>query len=287
MTITALPDAPSPSDTPTQFNSKAFAWVAALDTFTTEANALASAVDSDALTATTQAGIATTKASEASASADDAEAQASGTVATGSAKDWATKTDAEVVAGQGYGAKKYAEDASASASTASGAATSAINAFDQFDDRYLGAKASDPSTDNDGDPLVTGALYYRVGDGMRAWNGTAWEAAYLPASGYATLTGTETLTNKTIRQMVQVISTNTAAAASNVYVFSASATLTLPATPTAGDWVAFSNRSATTTPVIARNGSNIMGLAEDLTLDNVNASGTLVYADATRGWVFA
>lgn len=97
---------------------------------------------------------------------------------------------------------------------------------------------------------------------------------------------TQTLSNKTIREMTSVISGNTNAVASTVYVFTATLTLTLPATPTAGDWVGFVNRSATTTPVIGRNGSNIMGLAEDLTVDNINGLGTLMYADATRGWVF-
>jgi hypothetical protein len=53
-----------------------------------------------------------------------------------------------------------------------------------------------------------------------------------------------------------------------------------------GDMVMFANRSGTTTPVIARNGQNIMGLAENMTLDNNNHFGTLVYADATRGWIF-
>jgi len=88
------------------------------------------------------------------------------------------------------------------------------------------------------------------------------------------------------RQTVNVISTNTTAVASRTYVFTATLTLTLPASPTAGDWVMFSNRSATATPVIGRNGQNIMGLAEDLMVNNVNYFGTLVYADATRGWIF-
>jgi hypothetical protein len=88
------------------------------------------------------------------------------------------------------------------------------------------------------------------------------------------------------RETINVISTNTTAVASRTYVFTATLTLTLPSSPTAGDFVMFSNRSATSTPVIGRNGSNIMGLAEDMTVDNVNYFGTLVYADATRGWIF-
>ena len=82
-----------------------------------------------------------------------------------------------------------------------------------------------------------------------------------------------------------VISTNTAAQNGYFYVLTASLTLTLPASPAAGDWVSVVNRSTTTTPVIARNTKNIMGLAENLTLDSVNASISLVYTDATRGWV--
>jgi hypothetical protein len=69
-------------------------------------------------------------------------------------------------------------------------------------------------------------------------------------------------------------------------VFTATLTLTLPASPAAGDMVMFSNRSATTTPVIGRNGQNIMGVAEDMTVNSVNYFATLVFADATRGWIF-
>jgi hypothetical protein len=84
---------------------------------------------------------------------------------------------------------------------------------------------------------------------------------------------------------MQVIGSGTTAVASRVYVLTASLTLTLPASPAAGNWVSVSNRSGTTTPVIARNGQNIMNLAEDMTIDNSTASFTLTFADATRGWV--
>jgi hypothetical protein len=82
-----------------------------------------------------------------------------------------------------------------------------------------------------------------------------------------------------------VISTTTAAVAGTYYLITASLTLTLPASPTAGQFVAFSNISGTTTPVIARNGLNIMALAENMTLNSTQARGTLVYTDATNGWV--
>lgn len=102
---------------------------------------------------------------------------------------------------------------------------------------------------------------------------------------------TATLTNKTlispiITENIQVISVSTTAVRGRTYIFTASLTLTLPASPAAGDKVSFANRSGTATPVIARNAQNIMGLAENLTVDDVNYFGTLVFADATRGWVF-
>jgi hypothetical protein len=84
---------------------------------------------------------------------------------------------------------------------------------------------------------------------------------------------------------VSVISTNTTATKGNLYVLTASLTLTLPVSPTAGDSVKVSNLSGTTTPVVARNGEKIMGLAEDLILDKLNSGFELNYINATVGWV--
>jgi hypothetical protein len=88
------------------------------------------------------------------------------------------------------------------------------------------------------------------------------------------------------REIIQVIGTNTTAVAFRTYVLTASLTLTLPSSPTAGDWVKIQNSSGATTAVIARNDSNIMSLAENMTLDANFVPLQLVYADATRGWVF-
>lgn len=59
-------------------------------------------------------------------------------------------------------ASNYATAAAGSASAAQTARTGAEAALDAFDDRYLGAKASDPTTDNDGNPLIDGALYWNT-----------------------------------------------------------------------------------------------------------------------------
>ncbi|NDD53729.1 hypothetical protein EBZ39_07600, partial [bacterium] len=90
-----------------------------------------------------------------------------------------------------------ATNASNSATAASGSATSAANSataaaasYDSFDDRYLGSKTSDPTVDNDGNALLTGALYWNsVANVMKVYDGAAWTAAYVPAAGYLQLSG--------------------------------------------------------------------------------------------------
>ena len=75
-------------------------------------------------------------------------------------------------------------NAATSAATAAAEAAAALAAFDNFDDKYLGAKASDPTLDNDGDALVAGALYFNTTSGvMNVYTGSAWVAAYVSAAG--------------------------------------------------------------------------------------------------------
>jgi hypothetical protein len=92
-----------------------------------------------------------------------------------------------------------AASATASATAASNAQTAAEAALDSFDDRYLGAKASDPVLDNDGDALAAGMLYFDTTlDGMKVYDGAAWELVAPDSSDIVTLTDAQTLTNKTI-----------------------------------------------------------------------------------------
>jgi hypothetical protein len=117
----------------------------AAETAETNAASSSTSASTSAATATTQAGIATTKAGEAAASAT----------------------------------------ASASSATASEAAKdAALSALDNFQDQYLGDFASDPTTDNDGDPLQAGMLYFNTTDDvMKVYTGSAWVAAYASLSG--------------------------------------------------------------------------------------------------------
>jgi len=61
-------------------------------------------------------------------------------------------------------------------------------------------------------------------------------------------------------------------------------TITLPASPQPGWEVTIAIAGTFTDTIIARNGTNIMSLAENMTIDQGNAAVTLFYVDATRGW---
>ena len=82
------------------------------------------------------------------------------------------------------------------------------------------------------------------------------------------------------------ISANTSANSGYHYIASSKLTLTLPSTPTVGDVVGFSNQ-ASAGSVIARNGNNINGFAEDLIIDRTWIAIRLQYSsNSTLGWVF-
>ena len=94
---------------------------------------------------------------------------------TDSAK-WSLLVDAASATTSQTAAASSATAAANSATASANSATAAAASYDSFDDRYLGAKSSDPSTDNDGASLVTGALYYKTdGTGFKVWNGSAWK----------------------------------------------------------------------------------------------------------------
>ncbi len=80
------------------------------------------------------------------------------------------------------------------------------------------------------------------------------------------------------------IAVNTTAALYGRYRLTASLNLTLPASPADGVWVDVVNTSGTTTARALRNGQNINGLAEDLTLDKQWIALRFVFR-AGYGWI--
>lgn len=75
----------------------------------------------------------------------------------------------------GAATKQYVDAVAGTVADAEAAAAAAEAAYDSFDDRYLGAKASAPTLDNDGNALIEGAIYWNsVDNAMYAWTGTEW-----------------------------------------------------------------------------------------------------------------
>ncbi len=89
----------------------------------------------------------------------------------------AAATSASAAASSATAAASSATGAASSATAAASSATAAAASYDTFDDRFLGAKSSDPSADNDGDALATGALYFNSSsNAMKVYTGSAWAA---------------------------------------------------------------------------------------------------------------
>ena len=166
----------------------------------TAAASSASTASTQASNAATSATSAATSASQASTSASNAASSAS--TATTQASNAATSATnaANSATSSASSATDSANSATASANSATAAADSATSAaasaaaaaasYDSFDDRYLGSKTSDPTVDNDGNALLTGALYWNSSLGqMKVYDGAAWQIAYVPSGSYLPLSG--------------------------------------------------------------------------------------------------
>jgi hypothetical protein len=141
-TITALPTPPTRSD-PVNFATRADDFLAALPVFGSEANDVASEINTNKTIAVNSATSATTSATSATASAASATASAT--------------------------------SATASATSATASATSAASSFASFNIRYLGSKTTNPTVDNLGNALTLGATYWNsTANSLRYWDGTTW-----------------------------------------------------------------------------------------------------------------
>jgi hypothetical protein len=186
--------------------ASASASATAAATSATSAAASAASIVGDAAAAATSAASASTSAASALTSATSAAASATtaansvatiaGYATTASNSASAAATSAASASTSASSASTDAASAATSASSALTSATSAATTYDNFDDRYLGAKSTPPTLDNDGNALITGALYWNTpGATMFAWSGSAWGSISSTAAIYRyryTATGGET-----------------------------------------------------------------------------------------------
>jgi hypothetical protein len=181
---TATTQASAASTSATNAATSATSASGSASTATTQATAASTSATSaatNATSATASATTATTQASNASTSATNAASSAT----TATTQATAAGTSATTATTQATNAAASATSANTAKLAAEAARDSALAAYDNFDDRYLGPYASNPTLDNDGNALLGGALYFNtVVPEMRLYTGAAWVAAYVSGSGF-------------------------------------------------------------------------------------------------------
>ena len=234
----------------------------------TAAAASASTASSAATSATASASSASTSATNAASSATAAASSATSASSSATSANTSATNAASSASAAATSASSAASSATAAASSASDASTYAANAaasYDAFDDRYLGSKASDPTLDNDGNALLTGALYFNTtSNTMKVYTGSAW----ISASGGGTVTsvgtgtglsggpitssGTINFSNAAVGTWAATPSSANLAAAvtdetgSGALVFGTAPTLSAPVIDGANPYIQFNNGSAVT-----------------------------------------
>jgi hypothetical protein len=150
----------------------------------TSANSASTSATAAATSATSAAASATAAATSATSASNSASAAStSATSAATSASSASTSASSALTSANS--ASTSASSALTSANSAATSASSAATSYDSFDDRYLGAKASPPSVDNDGNALLTGALYWNTTTNqMFVWSGSAWSEISSTAALY-------------------------------------------------------------------------------------------------------
>ena len=119
--------------------------------------------------------------------------------------------------------------------------------------------------------MPVGAKMVLYSDGTNISSGPITKGYYTIPSGYTAVSGDQLLVD-------------TSGGGLGIPV-----TVTLPVSPSIGDEVTIidsGNAFGSNNLTVGRNGSNILGLAANLTLSTNGAAFTLVYVNATRGWAY-
>ena len=180
----AATSATSAATSATSASNSATASASSASASATSAAAAATSASSAATSATAAATSATSADNSATAAATSAtSADASATAAATSETNAATSASSALTSATS--AATSASSALTSANSAATSASSAATSYDDFDDRYLGAKASDPTLDNNGNPLITGALYFNTTiPAMKVYTGSDWQIVAADTSNF-------------------------------------------------------------------------------------------------------
>ena len=158
-------------------SSASSASTSASNAATSETNAATS--ETNAATSETNAATSATAAASSASAASTSASNASTSETNAASSESSASTSATNAATSATSAASSATSAASAQTAAESARDSALAAYDNFDDRYLGAKSSDPSLDNDGNALVAGALYFNTtSEIMKVYTGSTWVDAY-------------------------------------------------------------------------------------------------------------
>ena len=183
---------------------------------------------------------------------------------------------------------------------------------------YQGIGTGTAPNDNTGDSLLVGAIkinsnfqeiYSALGDGtdidlntdkvpedtLGATNLYFTDERAQDAIGSAIFAGIQTgisvtyddVNNRIDFSAYNITTTSTNKTLTNLEYCTVTAdgvTITLPSSPSVGNKVMVGISSDFNNTTIARNGSNIMGLAEDMTVDGGYVTLSLIYINSTLGW---
>ena len=228
----AATSATSASNSATASATSATASASSATAAATSATSAAASATAAATSATSAAASATAAATSATSAAASA-TTAANSVATIAGYATSSANSATAAATSATSAAASATAASTSAASAATSATSAAASYDQFDDRYLGSKTSDPTVDNDGGALITGALYFNsVVGAMKVYDGAAWDLVAPDTSNFidkSILTGKGSLISASGASTPSAITV----AATNGYVLSVNSS-----TATGLEWAA-------------------------------------------------
>jgi chemotaxis protein histidine kinase CheA len=144
----------------------------------------ASTSETNAAASETAAAASESAAATSASNAATSETNAAGSATTATTQASAASTSATNAATSASAAATSASNAATSESNAATSASAAQAALDSIENFYLGASATAPTVDDNGDPLAAGDWYFNTTDNLTyIYNGSSWQVTVTSTSG--------------------------------------------------------------------------------------------------------